>query len=94
LVQLRENFAGGMERPAGVAERVAQFGRVGAWGKQVLGKTASKKTLIIMLFFPSLARGPGAFGRDETSTPAQSKPGDAEWSRRSLARTKGGAFFI
>jgi hypothetical protein len=46
-----------MERPAGVAERVAQFGRVGAWGKQVLGKTASKKTMIIMLSFQSLARG-------------------------------------
>jgi len=46
-----------MERPAGVAERVAQFGRVGAWGEQVLGKTASKKTVIIMLLFQSLARG-------------------------------------
>jgi hypothetical protein len=69
-----------MERPAGVAERVAQFGRVGAWGKQVLGKTASKKSVIIMLFIPSLARGPGAFEHDETSTPAQSKPRDAEFS--------------
>jgi hypothetical protein len=46
-----------MERPAGVAERVAQFGRVGAWGKQVLGKIASKMIVRIMLFFTSLARG-------------------------------------
>jgi hypothetical protein len=59
-----------MERPAGVAERVAQFGRVGAWGKQVLGNTASKKMVIIMLFFPSLARGPGVLTRRNERTSA------------------------
>jgi hypothetical protein len=59
-----------MERPAGGAERVAQFGRVGAWGKQVLGKTASEETVIIMLFLPSLARGPGVLTRRNEHTSA------------------------
>jgi len=47
----------------------------GSWGEQVLGKIASKKTVIIMLFFPSLARGPGGFWRDGTSTQAERRPG-------------------
>jgi len=49
----------------GASAAVAQFGRVGAWGEQVLGKIASKKTVIIMLFFPSLARGWGGFNATE-----------------------------
>jgi len=35
---------------------VAQSGRVGSWGEQVLGKSASKMMVIIMLFSTSLAR--------------------------------------
>ena len=46
-----------MERPVGVAERVAQFGRVGFRGKQVLGKMASKMIVMTMLFFQVLRGG-------------------------------------
>ena len=41
----------------GASAAVAEFGRVGAWGEQVLGKIASKKTVIIMLFFQVLRGG-------------------------------------
>jgi hypothetical protein len=47
---------------------------VGAWGEQVLGKIASKKTVIIMLFSQVL-RGGGWFQRDGMSTQAESSPG-------------------
>jgi hypothetical protein len=48
------------ENPAqitGASAAVAEFGRVGAWGEQVLGKIASKKTVIIMLFSQVLRGG-------------------------------------
>ena len=93
FVQSRQNFAGGMERLAGVAERVAQFGRVGASGKQVLGNTASKKTVIIMLFFPSLARGPGVLTRRNEHTSAVETRGRGMETAK-FVQNEGGAFFI
>jgi hypothetical protein len=76
-----------MERPIGEAERVAQFGRVGSWGEQVLGKIASKMIVMIMLFFPSLARGPGVFNATKRAHKRSRNQGTRNgagevWSRR------------
>jgi hypothetical protein len=48
-----------MERPVVVAEHVAQFGRVGSWGEQVLGKIASKNVGDYYVFFPKSCAGAG-----------------------------------
>ena len=59
-----------MERPVGVAERVAQFGRVGSWDGQVLGKIASKMIMVIMLFSQVLRGGRESLTRRNEHTSA------------------------
>ena len=66
---------------------VAQSGRVGSWGGQVLGKIASKMMVIIMLFFQSLARGRVDFdATGEHTSGVEARParnGESQvWSRR------------
>ena len=66
----------------GASAAVAEFGRVGAWGKPVFRLTASSQLA------ESLARWRVKFQRDGTSTQAESRPGFAEWRRRSLVTMK------
>ena len=69
-----DGLAGRTIPKAGRSATVCRSVAWASWGKQVLRNTASNKMAIIMLVFTSLARGPGAFERDGTSTQAERRP--------------------